>query len=355
MKRILLTGGGTAGHVTPNIALLPALREAGFDIVYVGGKEGMERKLIENEGVAYYGISAGKLRRYLSAENIKDAFKVAAGMAQAAALVRKLKPDIVFSKGGFVAVPVVVGARLNGVPIVAHESDITPGLANKLAIPFAKAVCTTFEATLKFLPEGKAFYTGTPIRRELFTGDAKRGRKLCGFGGGRPVVLFMGGSLGSVKINERLRAALPRLTKRFDIAHICGRGNKDEGLEGLAGYRQFEFISRELKDIFAMADVIVSRAGSNSISEFLALKKPNLLIPLSIEASRGDQILNAAEFRSKGYSDVLKEEDMTEESLTAAVFSLYENRSGYIDNMARCPAGDGVAEVMKVINSNIKK
>lgn len=349
MKKIVLTGGGTAGHVTPNLALIPALQKKGYEIFYIGSEQGMEKELIEKIKIPYYGIPTGKLRRYLSVKNITDVFRVLSGIKEATKLIKKLKPDIVFSKGGFVAVPVVLGAKLNRIPVVIHESDMTPGLANRIAMPFAKKVCTTFPETVQYVPKGKGINTGTPIRKELFEGEKQQGLKLCGFTDQKPIIMMMGGSLGSVKINVQLRGALSTLLKDFQLVHICGKGNFDKKLENTKGYKQFEYLSEQLPHIFAMADVVISRAGSNSISELLALKKPNLLIPLSAKASRGDQILNAESFEKQGFSMVLKEEDMTYLSLEKAVRSLYENRQKYIKNMENSHLSDGVNEVIKII------
>ena len=350
-KKIVLTGGGTAGHVTPNLALLPYLKQEGYEIVYIGSQNGIERTLIEAEGIPYYGISTGKLRRYLSKENLKDMFRVVKGIGEAKRLLKKLKPDLVFSKGGFVAVPVVLGAKKNHIPVIIHESDITPGLANKIAMPSARVICSTFPETLQYVPKGKGVHTGTPIRRELFEGDKARGLAVCGFSGKKPVLLMMGGSLGAVKLNDCLRKVLPELTKTFDIIHLCGKGNLEEALQGRADYKQFEYVSEGLKDLFAAADLVVSRAGSNSISEFLALKKPSLLIPLSARASRGDQILNAASFAKQGFARVLEEEEMTAESMKKEIFALYENRVQYLAAMEKSPAGDGVEAVMTQIRA----
>lgn len=354
MKKIILTGGGTAGHVTPNIAIIPKLKELGYEINYIGSKDGIEKRLIENENIPYYGISTGKLRRYLSKENVSDMFKVVSGITEASKIIKKLKPDIIFSKGGFVSVPVVLGAKLHRVPIVIHESDITSGLANKIAIPFAKAVCVTFEEALHLVPRKKSYYTGTPIRKELFEGNRDKGLKMCNFTGKKPVVMMMGGSLGSVKINNCLYEALDTILKDFDLVHICGKGNLKEKFKNKKGYKQFEYISEGLSDIFAMADIIISRAGSNSISEFLALKKPSLLIPLSRNASRGDQILNALSFERKGYSSVIKEEDMTAEKIIEGINTLYKDREKFISNMEKGSKLNGVEEVIKVIQKYTK-
>lgn len=353
-KKILLTGGGTAGHVTPNLALLPYLQAEGYEVVYIGSQNGIERTLIEAEGIPYYGISTGKLRRYLSKENLKDMFRVVKGIGEAKRLIKKLKPDLVFSKGGFVAVPVVLGAKSNHVPVIIHESDITPGLANKIAMPSARVVCSTFPETLQYVPKGKGVHTGTPIRKELFAGDREKGLAACGFAGEKPVLLMMGGSLGAVKLNQCLQEILPELLKTFDVIHLCGKGHLEESLKNQKGYMQFEYVSEGLNDLFAAADFIVSRAGSNSISEFLALKKPHLLIPLSARASRGDQILNAASFAKQGFARVLDEDEMTAESMQKEIFALYENKDQYITAMEQAASGDGVEAVMTQIRALLR-
>ena len=354
MKSIILTGGGTAGHVTPNLALIPYLKKEGWDIKYIGSKNGIERELIEKEGIPYFAISTGKLRRYASMENVKDIFRVVEGIHEAKQLIKKLKPDVVFSKGGFVAVPVVLAAKAYKVPVICHESDITPGLANKIAMPFAKKVCTTFPETVKYIKKDKGINTGTPIRDMLFSGNKAEGLDICGFTDEKAVVMMMGGSLGSVKINNVLRKDLDSLLEKYQIVHICGKGNFELSLMGKKGYTQFEYVSEELPHIFAAADIIISRAGSNSISEFLALKKPSLLIPLSAKASRGDQILNAKSFEKQGFSMVLQEEDMNEKSLLDAVNKLYGEREKYIANMNESHLSNGTEQVLKVIREAVK-
>lgn len=349
MKKIVLTGGGTAGHVTPNLALLPLLRKQGFEVIYIGSETGIEKKLIEAEGIPYYSIPTGKLRRYLSKENISDMFRVVKGVHEAGKLLRKIQPDIVFSKGGFVAVPVVLGAKRNKIPVIIHESDITPGLANKIAMPFAQIVCTTFPETLQYIPKEKGVHTGTPIRKELFEGRKEKGLEMCGFTGEKPVIMLMGGSLGAVKLNVCLREILPSLLKDFQVIHLCGKGHLDETLLKLPDYHQFEYVSDGLADLFAAADVLISRAGSNSISEFLALKKPHLLIPLSAKASRGDQILNAASYEKQGFAEVLQEEEMTGITMEEKVRKLYAERERYIKAMEGGSKQSGVDAVMAEI------
>ena len=305
MKRIILTGGGTAGHVTPNIALLPRLKELGYDIQYIGSYTGIEKELIEPFGIPYHGISSGKLRRYFSVQNFTDPFRVLKGFREAHKLIRQLKPDVIFSKGGFVSVPVVLAGKRCKVPVIIHESDMTPGLANKIAIPSAAKVCCNFPETLKSLPEGKAVLTGSPIRQELLSGNKIAAMDMCHFTSDKPVILVIGGSLGAVAVNNAVREALPELLKDFQIIHLCGKGKMDESLKDVEGYCQFEYIKNELRNLFALADIVISRAGANAICELLALHKPNLLIPLSANASRGDQILNARSFERQGFSLVL--------------------------------------------------
>lgn len=353
-KKIILTGGGTAGHVTPNLALLPQLKAKGFDIVYIGSKTGIEKELVTGAGIKYIPISSGKLRRYFDLKNVTDVFRVIAGTIQAIGVVAKEKPDVVFSKGGFVAVPVAVGAFVNRVPFVAHESDLTPGLANKLAMPFAKKVCTTFPEAVKYIKGGKGVHTGTPIRPELFRGDAAKGRAFCGFGADKPVLLIMGGSLGSVVLNEAVKEVIDELTQKFCVVHLRGKGNLDKDLDGVKDYRQYEYINKELRDIFAAADVVLSRAGSNAISEFLALNKPMMLVPLSKKASRGDQILNADSFKKQGFAEVVEEEELNGKVLVNTVEMLYNDREKYISAMRSSTGADGTAAVMREIENAIK-
>lgn len=349
MKKIVLTGGGTAGHVTPNIALIDLLKEKGFDLYYIGSYHGIEKNLIKDTGIPYYGISSGKLRRYLDVKNLSDPFKVIKGCYQATKIIRKLKPDVVFSKGGFVSVPVIIGAKLNGVPSILHESDMTPGLANKLCLPFATKVCTTFADTLKHLPKNKAVFTGSPIRSNLLEGELSEGLKLCGFNKDKPILLMMGGSLGAKRINDLLRTMLPSLLEKYQLVHLCGKGHYEPTLEGLRGYKQFEYVKEELPHLFAMTEVIISRAGANAISEFVTLKKPNILIPLPATASRGDQILNATSFKDHGYSYVLEEETLTPDKLLNAIDEVYNNRQIYIEHMEHSKSKDGAKNVVREI------
>ena len=349
MKRIILTGGGTAGHVTPNIALLPGLKELGYDIHYIGSYNGIEKNLIEQFKIPYHGIASGKLRRYFSLQNFTDPFRVLKGFGEAKKLINSLKPDIIFSKGGFVSVPVVVAGKQCHVPTIIHESDITPGLANKLAIPSATKVCCNFPETLANLPKETAVLTGCPIRQELLTGSREAALKFCGLKSNKPVILIIGGSLGSVVVNNAVRAILPKLLECFQIIHLCGKGKVDESLASLEGYVQFEYIQDELKDLFALADIVISRAGANAICELLARHKPNLLIPLSANASRGDQILNARSFERQGYSIVLEEEELQDSALLDAIQKLYNEKDAYIDRMKQSTQQDSIQKILSLI------
>lgn len=352
MKRIVLTGGGTAGHVTPCIALLPALKKEGYDIQYIGSYNGIERKLIEEYKIPYHGISSGKLRRYFDLKNLSDPFRVIKGYYEASKLMKQLNPDIVFSKGGFVTVPVVLAAKKHKIPVIIHESDMTPGLANKIAIPAAKKVCANFPETLQYLPPNKAVLTGTPIRQELFSGNKIRGLDFCGFTANKPVILIIGGSTGSRAINEVVRGMLPTLVRDYQIIHLCGKGNLDKNLNGTPGYVQFEYIHNELSDLFAAADLVISRAGANAICEILALRKPNILIPLPQGASRGDQILNADSFENQGYSYVLSEAELSISSLLNAIQKVMESKHIYIEAMNKSELNNSIETIIKLIKEN---
>ena len=355
MKKIVMTGGGTAGHVTPNIALMPALKEAGYEITYIGSYQGMEKGLIEAQKIPYYGISSGKLRRYFDLKNFSDPFKVLKGYGEAIRLMKTIKPDIVFSKGGFVSVPVVLAAKHCRIPAIIHESDITPGLANKIAVRGAQKVCCNFPETMKYLPAGKAVLTGSPIRQELLHGNASAARRLCNIpDSSKPVLLIVGGSSGSKVINDAVRSALSELLKSFYIIHLCGKGNLDSSLNDVRGYSQMEYASDELPDIFALADLVISRAGANSICELLALHKPNILIPLSAKASRGDQILNANSFQNQGFSYVLEEESLSKETLTEAVRKVYASRDSYRKAMEQSGQMDSIKAIVDLIKKESK-
>lgn len=349
MKKIILTGGGTAGHVTPNLALLPELKKMGFEVKYIGSYDGIEKELIEAEGIEYFGISSGKLRRYFDWKNFSDPFKVLKGYFEAKKILKKEKPDIVFSKGGFVAVPVVYAAARKHIPAIIHESDITPGLANKLCMKKAAYICANFPETVKYLPEGKAVLSGSPIRQQLFDGQKDKGLEFTGLKNGKPVILIIGGSTGAARVNSAVRDILPTLLRDWQVVHLCGAGKTDPEFDNVEGYRQYEYVSKELPDVFAAADLVISRAGANSICELLALKKPNILIPLSADASRGDQLLNADSFEKQGFSYVLREENLTNETLLTAIRKVSEDRGKYISAMEKSKQKDAVMTIAELI------
>ena len=351
MQRIIFTGGGTAGHVTPSIALLPRLKELNYDIHYIGSYNGIEKELIEQFGIPYHGISTGKLRRYFSVQNFTDPFRVIKGLGEAKKLVKILHPDVIFSKGGFVSVPVVLAGKSRHVPTIIHESDMTPGLANKISMPSASKICCNFPETIEHLPAGKAVLTGSPIRQELLSGDKYKALEFLQFTQDKPVIMVVGGSLGSVAVNDAVRSVLPELLQSFQVVHLCGKGKVDESLKGLQGYAQFEYIKDELKDLFALTDLVISRAGANAICELLALHKPNLLIPLSANASRGDQILNARSFERQGYSVVLEEEELNHDVLLDAIMNLYQNRETYIQTMKNSPQQNSIDTIIDLIEA----
>ena len=354
-KKIVLTGGGTAGHVTPNMALIPKLRELDYEISYMGSYDGIEKKLIEDFDIPYYGIATGKFRRYFDPKNFSDPFRVIKGMMEARKYLKEIKPDVLFSKGGFVSVPVVRAADSLGIPCIIHESDMTPGLANKLCIPVAKKVCCNFPETFSMLPPNKAVLTGSPIRQELTTGNKEAAYKLCGFDASKPVIMVVGGSLGSAAVNQAVRDVLPELLKDFQVVPLCGKEKVDNLLLTTPGYKQFEYVKSEMKDIFAMADIVISRAGANAISELLALRKPNILIPLPATSSRGDQILNAKSFESQCFSIVIDEDDLTSKLLLEKIQELYFNRQTYIDAMSKSKQRDAIGTIIGLIEDAVKE
>ena len=348
-NKIILTGGGTAGHVTPNIALLPHLRNAEYEIHYIGTAGGIERQLIARENIPFHSIPAGKLRRYFDLKNLTDLFRIIAGFLQSIVIIISIRPTIIFSKGGFVSCPVVWAAWLLRLPVIIHESDISPGLANRLSIPFARKICYSFPETASFLKSGKAVFTGLPIRPFLINGSAARGKNVCGFSDEKPMILIMGGSLGSVIVNNVVREALPQLLSLFNICHICGKGNAVRS--EYEGYCQFEYVTEELPHLFAAADLFIGRSGATTLFELLALKKPSLLIPLATGASRGDQILNAESFKKQNFTEILPQENLTASTLYEYSRKAFEQRESMARAMERSAVPEGGTAVFNVIRS----
>ncbi len=345
-----MTGGGTAGHVTPNIALLSGLRERNYEIHYAGTYTGIEYELINREKISFHCLSAGKLRRYFDLKNLTDLFRISAGFLQSLLLIARIRPDIIFSKGGFVSCPVVWAGWIFRIPVIIHESDITPGLANRLSMPFARKICYSFPETASHIGN-KGVQTGIPIRQTLFEGSASEGRRICNFNNDKPNLLVIGGSLGSQIINAVIRESLPPLVEKFNVCHICGKGNLSKEHQN---YQQFEYVSTELSHLFAMADIIVSRSGATTLFELLTLRKPALLIPLAANASRGDQILNARSFERQGFSKVLLQENLNKETLVISLSTVLDNRKEMIEAMERSPISNGVLAVLKEIDANVR-
>ncbi|HCA5900435.1 TPA: undecaprenyldiphospho-muramoylpentapeptide beta-N-acetylglucosaminyltransferase [Staphylococcus aureus] len=334
MTKIAFTGGGTVGHVSVNLSLIPTALSQGYEALYIGSKNGIEREMIESQlpEIKYYTISSGKLRRYISLENAKDVFKVLKGILDARKVLKKEKPDLLFSKGGFVSVPVVIAAKSLNIPTIIHESDLTPGLANKIALKFAKKIYTTFEETLNYLPKEKADFIGATIREDLKNGNAHNGYQLTGFNENKKVLLVMGGSLGSKKLNSIIRENLDALLQQYQVIHLTGKGLKDAQVKK-SGYIQYEFVKEDLTDLLAITDTVISRAGSNAIYEFLTLRIPMLLVPLGLDQSRGDQIDNANHFADKGYAKAIDEEQLTAQILLQELNEMEQERTRIINNM----------------------
>ena len=351
MKKIILTGGGTAGHCIPNLALVPLLKGRDYEIKYIGSHNGIEKKLVEKEGIPYFGISSGKLRRYFDLKNISDPFRVLKGLADSLGILRKEKPDIVFSKGGFVSVPVVRAAGILKIPVVIHESDMTPGLANKLSYGAAEKICCSFKETLPLLPGDRGIFTGSPVRSSLMEGDRLKARSFTGIrSGDYPTILVIGGSQGALHVNEQIRRVLPRILEKYNLIHLCGKGKVDPTLNSLDGYVQYDYIDKELPDLYALADIVISRSGANAIFELLALRKPNILIPLPSSSSRGDQILNAEAFEKAGYSYLLREENMNDDSLMEAISYVDEHRLDYLESMENAEENNAAETIADIID-----
>ncbi len=329
---VVVTGGGSAGHVTPALAVAEVLRSRGATVSFVGGRSGLEEAIVAPRGLPYFGITGGKLRRYFSIENLIDAGRVLLGMWQAWRLLGRLRPDVVFSKGGFVAFPVVLAGWLRGVPVVVHESDFSPGLANRLSRPFTRVICTSFADTSIEAFDGEVVHTGSPVRRELMEGEASRGRELLGFDDTRPILLVTGGSLGAVDLNRAVAEALPQLLTRWQVVHVCGSARALPPAR--PGYAPFAYVDAGWGDMLACADLVVSRAGANAVFELLALRKLQLLVPLPATASRGDQIENAAYARSQGYCEVLRNEALTGDALVQALDALWAGRERFAQRLS---------------------
>ncbi len=351
---IVFTGGGTVGHVSVNLALITHFVSKGWDVHYIGNKNGLEYKMVENiDKLTFHSISTGKLRRYFDLKNFTDPFRVLKGIVQSKKIINKIKPDIFFSKGGFVSFPVVVAAKLGKVKVILHESDLTPGLANKMLLPFCDSILSTFKDTEKYIHGNKVSFIGAIVRENITVGNKTKGQNICGFKNKRPILLIMGGSLGAQSINAAIRNNLNQLLRFFNIIHICGMNNVDVK-SNFEGYKQYEFVKDELPDILAACDMVISRAGSNAIFEFLQLEKPMLLIPLPKTKSRGDQFYNAEYFKSKGYCDILYEDRLDSDDFINKVLDIYSKSHEYEDHMKNQTEIGSIKDIISVIYNMTK-
>ena len=348
MPKIIFTGGGSAGHVTLNLALIPYFIKAGWQVDYIGSIGGMEEDLVKKfPEVKYHAILTGKLRRYLSFKNIVDMVKIPLGCIEATWLVHKLNPDIIFSKGGFVSFPVVVGGWINRKKIFMHESDLTSGLANKLSLPFVGTFFTTFPETVNSLKQKqKVKCVGPVLSDRLFNGSREKGAEFAGLSTDKPTIMFIGGSLGAQSLNNAVKANFDALLQHYQVIHIAGKNGYNKELKA-EGYAQYEYIDTELKDLMALADVVISRAGSNSIFELASLNKPMILVPLPNTASRGEQSLNAKNFMNKGYAEIIKDEDIANPDILFPMLEkVYNNRDTYRKAMINNPVKITTAEAL---------
>ena len=343
LARVVATGGGTAGHVVPTLPVIESLRAEGAEVHFIGGVGGLEAGLVAPLGIPYHAITTGKLRRYFSLRNVADCVRVPVGVWQAWRLLGRLRPDVVFSKGGFVSFPVALGAWLRGIPVVAHESDLTPGLAYRLAAPFVATLCVNFDGAET---RGPAVVTGMPVRSSLLRGNAARGRERLGFAADRPLLLVVGGSLGAARLNAVVRLALDRLLRSYNVAHVCGRGKIAPACAGRSGYVQLEYVDDAWGDVIAAADLVVSRAGAGALYEWLALGKPHLLVPLPKATSRGDQIENADFAQDQGWSLILREDSLTADSLVDGVARLARAAPALRQRLAAFGRRDSVAAIV---------
>jgi len=351
LKKLVCTGGGSAGHVIPTLPIMEYLIARSWQVVYVGSTSGLEERLVKPLDVTFHSIMTGKLRRYWSMDNLVDFFRVPIGVAQAIRILRKESPDVVFSKGGYVAFPIVFAAWLCRVPVVAHESDVSPGLANRLCFRFVNSLCVNFGSIRAPVP--RLVVTGTPMRRALLEGNAERGRERLGFQQNIPIILVVGGSLGALRLNRLIHEALDLLVDEFDVVHVCGLGNVDATHENDSHYRQLEYVDDGWGDILACADVVISRAGANSVVELLTLNKPNILVPLPATVSRGDQIENAEFAHSAGYSKVLQEDELNVEILTRTIREVFSNRSFWQERLSKFGSKDALALIISEIERAI--
>ncbi len=346
MSCIVLTGGGTAGHCTPNLALIPYLKNNFDKIYYIGSENGMEKNIIEKENITYFSVPCVKLKREISLDNLKIPFTLIKGIKKAKNILNEIKPDVIFSKGGYVALPVVLAANKK-IPVISHESDFTMGLANKISSKFSQKVITSFPDTEK--NKKNVLYLGSPIRNLVKNVNKSEALKFFNFTLDKPILLVMGGSLGAKKINQTFEKCIKTLLNDFQIIHICGKGNFNKNLN-FNGYYQAEFLNN-IGYAYKVASVVVSRAGANSLFELMLLQIPSVIIPLPKGVSRGDQILNAKYFHSLGLCDYLSQEDLTPQSLTKSIYNAYSSRFFLKKSFSNCPVTDKSREISSLLST----
>ena len=364
MKTVVFAGGGTGGHIFPGIAVAEALLAKGdFRLFWIGSSIGRDREMVESAGlnITFYGVPSGKLRRYFSLKNLTDVFRIAAGFFRSFFILKQIRPDVLFSKGGFASVPPCFAAKALKIPVATHESDFSPGLATRLNAKVAERILISYEETAELLPEAareRCTVTGNPVRASFFSASPKRGRAFVGIRSFAPVLLVLGGSTGAESVNLLVLSCLKTLCAKFVVLHQTGGKTENAPADSLAAaeelkrrgrYFEFSFIGAEMPDVLAVADLVVSRAGASAVWECAAAGKPMLLIPLAKGSSRGDQIENAEWFEKRGAAVVFPESGATGEGLARAAYSLFEGTPGSrkADIMAKaaaaCAAGDARA------------
>ena len=360
--KICFTGGGTAGHVFPGISVLEKIEEKSkkgdfeTDYLWIGSSSGMEKRLLADSGIKYYGIQTGKLRRYFSLQNFTDLFKIAAGLFQSFFILLKEKPDIVFSKGGYVSVPPVISGWMLRIPVITHESDYSPGLATRINSRFSEKILISIDDTEKyFKPEykKKLSVTGNPVRKKFFTGNAEKGKEYFGISNNLPVILVLGGSQGASEINNLIRSILDKLTENFNVIHQCGERdyNPDFGKDN-KNYYQVPFVRDEFPDILASADLVVSRGGAGTIWELSAAGKAAVIIPLRGSGTRGDQVLNCSFLKAIDAASVLDNKVISEDMLYNQIKSIFENRETivkYTENIKAITKKDPAEKISDII------
>ena len=350
MATIILTGGGTAGHCIPNLTLLPYLKKYFDKIYYIGSENGIEREIIENANIPYYYVSCAKLDRSKKLKNLTIPIKVIKGISQAKKLINELKPDVIFSKGGYVSVPTVIAGKKLNIPIILHESDYTIGLANKICARYSEKVLTAFPETSGHIKNGQ--FIGMPLRDLTPKISENEILKKYNFSGQKPILLVIGGSQGAKAINLALRKSLPNILAKFDVLHVCGKGNVDNSIQ-YNGYTQKEYIL-DIQEAYSIASVCITRAGATSLFELMSIKMPCVVIPLPKGASRGDQILNANYFEKLNLITVLNQDKLTENTLVNAINSVYNNRYNLFNEFKKHNIVNKSEEIVKVVCNYIK-